>query len=212
MKTTKNLYDKMLEALNNLGYRIVDTFQVIEDQSSRDKTVYELWYNSLWIESFRCSDPDTATAEFWRKHTQHTYDSKISQPIPVSIAIVKVHGRFVLGRRTNIEEAELYGFPGGKIHAGETPQTAVCRELKEETSLVAEETKYLGFVDSFIHRHFHCHVYTINQYSGILLNLEPQRCRGWELFNIEEVSKLPLAPTARLILQTGFLDQVERQY
>jgi 8-oxo-dGTP diphosphatase len=51
-------------------------------------------------------------------------------------ALVDVDGRVLLARRPPGRPlAGLWEFPGGKIEAGETPEAALIRELKEELDI-----------------------------------------------------------------------------
>ncbi|HYZ20948.1 MAG TPA: bifunctional GNAT family N-acetyltransferase/(deoxy)nucleoside triphosphate pyrophosphohydrolase [Rhodopila sp.] len=51
-------------------------------------------------------------------------------------ALVDTDGRVLLARRPEGKKmAGLWEFPGGKMHAGETPEAALIRELKEELGI-----------------------------------------------------------------------------
>lgn len=54
----------------------------------------------------------------------------------VACALVDIDGRVLLAQRPQGKRmAGLWEFPGGKIKAGETPEAALIRELKEELGI-----------------------------------------------------------------------------
>ncbi|QDU31944.1 8-oxo-dGTP diphosphatase [Anatilimnocola aggregata] len=55
----------------------------------------------------------------------------------IAIAVVEHQDRFLIGQRpAGVALAGLWEFPGGKMHATETPEQAAVRECLEETGLV----------------------------------------------------------------------------
>lgn len=86
------------------------------------------------------------------------------KPICVAIAVVQHEGRFLVGTRpVGVPLAGLAEFPGGKVHAGETPAEAAARECLEESGLVVEVGReYLS---------------TLQQYDHGLLEVHFFRCR-----------------------------------
>jgi mutator protein MutT len=57
----------------------------------------------------------------------------------IAIAIVEHDGRFLVGQRPpDVPMAGLCEFPGGKVHAGETPEAAAARECWEESGLAVQ--------------------------------------------------------------------------
>src|SRR3712207_218946 len=72
-------------------------------------------------------------------------------PIPAVIAVVIHEGRALLVRRANPPDAGLWGFPGGKIEAGETVKAAATRELLEETGIRGEAQEILTALDVLVH-------------------------------------------------------------
>ncbi len=58
---------------------------------------------------------------------------------------------FLMTRRAKTLRAHAgqWALPGGRIDAGESPETAVCRELREETGLVLGPESVLGQLDDY---------------------------------------------------------------
>jgi 8-oxo-dGTP diphosphatase len=59
----------------------------------------------------------------------------------VAAAIIDPDGRVLLAQRPKGKQLEgLWEFPGGKLDAGEKPETALIRELKEELGIDVTES------------------------------------------------------------------------
>ncbi|SFE37994.1 mutator mutT protein [Phytobacter palmae] len=56
-------------------------------------------------------------------------------PVAAVLGVIVHESRVLLVRRSNPPDASFWGFPGGKIEAGETLEQAAIREVKEETGL-----------------------------------------------------------------------------
>jgi 8-oxo-dGTP diphosphatase len=57
----------------------------------------------------------------------------------VAVALIDAEGRILLQRRRlGGEHGGLWEFPGGKVEAGETPQSAALREIEEELGVRIE--------------------------------------------------------------------------
>ncbi len=57
----------------------------------------------------------------------------------VAAALVDIDGRVLIARRPKGKELEgLWEFPGGKIDAGERPEDALIRELREELGVTVK--------------------------------------------------------------------------
>jgi len=87
----------------------------------------------------------------------------------VCVALVDVDGRVLLAERpAGKTMAGLWEFPGGKIGAGETPETALIRELREELGIdvAANCLAPLGFAS--------------HAYAGFHVLLLLYICRRWQ--------------------------------
>lgn len=131
----------------------------------------------------------------------------------VSVALFH-NGRFLLVLRGHEPSMGLYAFPGGRVHAGESDENAVRRELAEETGLVVESVapfrQYLlsGSL-SGNYPAFRLLVFRGWGPSGVLRAGDDAAKVGW--FRLDEMEALPIIPsvldTARAI--SGELEQDE---
>jgi 8-oxo-dGTP diphosphatase len=96
-----------------------------------------------------------------------------------AVALVDPDGRVLLAQRpAGKPMAGLWEFPGGKVNPGETPETALIRELAEELGIdvAASCLAPLTFA-SFTYPEFHLlmPLYACRKWSGIPMAREGQR-------------------------------------
>jgi 8-oxo-dGTP diphosphatase len=88
----------------------------------------------------------------------------------VAAALVDSDGRVLIARRPEGKQlAGLWEFPGGKVEPGETPETALIRELEEELGIVVKQACLAPFVfASHTYETFHLlmPLYLIRRWEG----------------------------------------------
>lgn len=86
-----------------------------------------------------------------------------------AVALIDLDGRVLLASRPKGKDLEgLWEFPGGKVEPGESPETALIRELKEELAIDVQESCLAPFT-------FVTHAYP-DKFIILLLYL----CRKWQ--------------------------------
>jgi 8-oxo-dGTP diphosphatase len=87
----------------------------------------------------------------------------------VACALVDSDGRVLITRRPQPKDmAGLWEFPGGKVHAGERPEEALIRELKEELEIDVTEACLAPLT------------FASHSYPGFDLLMPLYVCRRWE--------------------------------
>ena len=67
--------------------------------------------------------------------------------VVVAAVIERSDRRLLIGQRRRNDSSPLkWEFPGGKVEAGETPETALARELREELSATLKRSVPIGRV------------------------------------------------------------------
>jgi len=121
-------------------------------------------------------------------------------------ALVRSDGRLLLARRPMGKSmAGLWEFPGGKVEAGETPQGALARELKEELGISVREADMSAF--SFASHEYQkffllMPVFMVRTWEGEIDAREGQQV-AW--VSAEEIGNYP-APDADVPLFAQFID------
>ena len=99
----------------------------------------------------------------------------------VAVALVDADGRVLIAERpAGKAMAGLWEFPGGKVGAGETPEAALIRELKEELGIDVHDTCLapLTFASHAYERfHLLMPLYVCRVWKGIVTPREGQRLR-----------------------------------
>lgn len=85
-----------------------------------------------------------------------------------AVALIDVDGRILLAQRPEGKSmAGMWEFPGGKIEAGETPEVALVRELKEELDIDTWESCLAPLT------------FASHSYEGFHLLMPLFACRKW---------------------------------
>ena len=71
------------------------------------------------------------------------------RPVAAVLGVIVHDERVLLVRRSNPPDAGLWGFPGGKIDAGETIEEAAVREVYEETGLEVVSQSREALLEAF---------------------------------------------------------------
>jgi 8-oxo-dGTP diphosphatase len=113
----------------------------------------------------------------------------------VAVALIDVDGRVLLARRPPGKSmAGLWEFPGGKVGAGETPEAALIRELKEELGVDTEASCLAPFTfasHGYADFHLLMPLYVCRVWKG-----RPQPHEGQELAWVrpEALTDYPMPP------------------
>ena len=123
-----------------------------------------------------------------------------------AVALIRRDGRLLLAQRPKGKAmAGLWEFPGGKVEAGESPQGALARELKEELGVAVVEADMQAFsFASHAYEKFHLlmPVFMIRRWEGEAEAREGQQL-AW--VSAAEIRSYP-APEADLPLFERFID------
>jgi 8-oxo-dGTP diphosphatase len=108
-------------------------------------------------------------------------EAKAARPIVLvaAVALVDPDGRVLLAQRPEGKHlAGLWEFPGGKVQPGETPETALIRELEEEIGIDVVASCLAPFTfasHSYPGFHLLMPLYVCRKWTGIATGREGQR-------------------------------------
>ncbi len=113
----------------------------------------------------------------------------------VAVALIDEDGRILMTKRPEGKSmAGLWEFPGGKTEAGETPEAALIRELKEELGLDVKADCLAPFTfasHAYPELHLLMPLYVCRKWAGIPRSLEGQEMK-W--VRPRDMRALPMPP------------------
>jgi 8-oxo-dGTP diphosphatase len=131
-----------------------------------------------------------------RSSSDAVAQTKMSRLLLVAAcALVDADGRVLICQRPKGKQlAGLWEFPGGKVEAGETPESALIRELKEELGIQVAKACLAPFVfASHAYDDFHLlmPLYLCRRWDGFVQQIEHQAL-AWVKPN--EMAAYPMPP------------------
>ncbi len=138
-----------------------------------------------------------------------TFDQSKMQLIPrvgVGVTILR-DGKVLLGMRKGSHGAGELAFPGGHLEYMESFEECARRETREECGIEIKNIRFLFVANLQIYNPKHyAHIGLVADWeSGEPKILEPEKCDGWEWYDIESVPKGSFVTTWLAIdaLKTG---------
>lgn len=120
------------------------------------------------------------------------FQEKVRKRIEVVAAIIQNGDRIFATQRGYGEFKDGWEFPGGKMEAGETPQQALIREIREELDTEIEVGDLVEIVEydyPQFHLTMHCFMCTVK--AGNLVLKEHEAARWLTKENLDSVDWLP---------------------
>ena len=112
--------------------------------------------------------------------------------VEVVAAIIRREGRIFASQRGYGDWKDWWEFPGGKMEAGETPEDALRREIREELSTEINVDEYFCTVDyDYPNFHLTMHCYLCSLLTDALHLNEHEAARWLTKDELESVQWLP---------------------
>lgn len=141
-------------------------------------------------------------------------DQKLQPLVSVGVMIFK-DGKILLGKRKGSHGAGEYAFPGGHLDYMESFENCAKRETFEETGMQIENIRlvYLANIVVYDPKHYVNAMLAVDWVSGDPVVCEPEKCEGWEWFDLENLPS-PIFRASALGIESyktgrNYYDQVQ---
>lgn len=129
--------------------------------------------------------------------------SKIKKmKVGVGVMIFKDE-KILMGKRKNSHGDGEYSFTGGHLEYMEGFKECAIRETLEEAGIKIKNIKFLCIKNTFLYKPEHyIHIGLIADWeSGESKNLEPEKCKGWSWYDLDNLPK-PIFNLANLMIDS----------
>jgi 8-oxo-dGTP diphosphatase len=117
-------------------------------------------------------------------------------------AVILREGRVLLGERIGSHGAHTWATPGGHLELGESIEQCAMRETFEETGLTVGSFEKLTFTNDIFEKedkHYVTLFVVATCLSGEPQVTEPNKCKQWKWFELDELPKPLFLPLTNLL-------------
>lgn len=117
-------------------------------------------------------------------------------------AVILRDGAVLLGERIGSHGANTWATPGGHLELGESVEACAERETYEETGLAVSSFKKLCFTNDIFdleNKHYVTLFVIANSLSGEPKITEPDKCKQWKWFKLDELPEPLFLPLKNLL-------------
>lgn len=128
------------------------------------------------------------------------------------VAAVIVHpdrqSIFISRRADHLHQGGLWEFPGGKVEAGESVESALARELFEELDIRVENAQpFMEVSHNYPDKQVFLDIWQVDSFTGTARGKEGQQCRwvGLQELHNDQLFEFPAAnqPILQRLLEVG---------
>ena len=116
-------------------------------------------------------------------------------PLDVAVAVIRQEGRLLISQRMPQDSfGGFWEFPGGKLDDGETMETALAREIREELGVAVE----VGEKRMIVSHRYPDRVIRLHCFDCRLVEGEPRalECASWQWVLPEELERFSFPPAS----------------
>ncbi|MGV8169595.1 MAG: NUDIX hydrolase [Candidatus Nanoarchaeia archaeon] len=124
------------------------------------------------------------------------------KPRITAAILVEHEGKFLLGKRNKENAKDFWIIPGGGVEFGEKIEDAAVREIKEETNLDVEITRFIGFNEVInVPGKYHSVIFFFLAKPVHTEISASEDISKAEFFTLEEIKKLNILPSVEWALR-----------
>jgi 8-oxo-dGTP diphosphatase len=126
--------------------------------------------------------------------------------IGIGVIVIK-DKKILVGKRRSAHGEGTWSPPGGHLEFGETWENCARRETREETGIEIKDVEFFAVTNDIKEETHYVTIFMkCLSASGIVKNLEPDKCECWKWFPWEELPR-PLFQPLETIVQRGLHPQ-----
>lgn len=123
--------------------------------------------------------------------------------------IIKKEGKVLFGKRKSSHGEGYWAFPGGHLDFGENIFDCALREIEEEVGIKVKNLKEFDFTNDFFekeNKHYITIFISADYESGEVELKEPNKCDGWEWFDLKNFPEPLFLPIQNLLKKKRICD------